>query len=305
MYGPCKNPICNLYVRPVHATIKAGSDNWQHIVADDFEMYGNYTAWDGKVDFILFQATAQGIPNSGLLRIANFHDLQATSVPPSMSLVPSSSPTTLTVEDVAYIVSYAGSVRTVLKSPFQIDATGEVLPMDGSVEYELCQVDEVEGSLSDSPKGLGFIVDNNCEAIRGGNPSVSLTSACWSSFRKTAHFTLYVFVSSRLIWILATSTPQIFTFLTYLIPVSPPLKPSMWAKHTEAISYSPQQLKTKYVTLFLRLMTMITAVQMTRTPTQSPTGLTQMLQSLPCCPVDLMLCMILELFSMRTPSNHP
>jgi hypothetical protein len=57
IYGQCKNPICNLYERPVTVSIPAGSDTWQHIIADNFEMYGNYTAWDGKVDFILFQVT--------------------------------------------------------------------------------------------------------------------------------------------------------------------------------------------------------------------------------------------------------
>lgn len=173
VYGPCKNPICNLYERPVQTTIAAGSDQWQHIIAEDFEMYGNYTAWDGKLDFIMFQITTQGMPNSASLRIANFHDLQANSVPPSTSLVPSFSPTTLGLEDVAYIVRYAGFVRTLVKNPFQIDATGEVLPMDGSVEYELCGVEEVEGSLSELPKGLSFIIDGSCTSIRGGNPTVS------------------------------------------------------------------------------------------------------------------------------------
>ena len=185
MYGPCKNPICNLYERPVRTTIAAGSEAWKHITADDFEMYGNYTTWDGKVDFILFQVTTQGMPNSGSLRIANFHDLKQDSVPPSLSLVPSYAPTTLHVEDVAYIVRYAGLVRTVMKHPFQIDSTGEVLPMDGSVEYSLCDVEETEGSLSNLTKGLGFIVDGRCTNIRGGNPSVSaLMLTCFKRDRK-------------------------------------------------------------------------------------------------------------------------
>ena len=174
VYGPCVNPVCNLYERPVRTTISAGSNSWQHVLAEDFEMYGNYNDWDGKVDFILFQVTTQGMPNSGSLRIANFHDLQSgATVPPSLSYVPSYSPTTLMVEDVAYIVRYAGQIRTVVKLPFRIESTGEVLPMDGSVEYVLCDVEEVEGSLSELPKGLGFIVDGKCESIKGGNPTVS------------------------------------------------------------------------------------------------------------------------------------
>jgi hypothetical protein len=174
MYGPCKNPICNLYERPVTVTLPAGKESWQYIVAEDFEMYGNYTTWDGIANFILFQVTTAGMPNSARLLIGNFHDLTQGSIPPSMSLVPSYSPTTLNLEGVAYIVRYAGLVRTVLKRPFQIAETGEVLPMDGSVEYVLCEVEEIEGSLSESHKGLGFLVDDECTRIRGGNPTVRL-----------------------------------------------------------------------------------------------------------------------------------
>ena len=112
------------------------------------------------------------MPNSASLRIADFHDLKQGSVPPSMSIVPSYAPTTLDIEDIAYIVRYAGSIRTLVKRPFQIDETGEVLPMDGSIEYTLCEVEEVEGKLSESWKGLGFVVDGLCTRIRGGNPTV-------------------------------------------------------------------------------------------------------------------------------------
>jgi hypothetical protein len=46
-------------------------------------------------------------------------------------------------------VKYAGEVRTVINYPFQIDSTGEVLASDGIAEYQLCDVDEVEGRKSD------------------------------------------------------------------------------------------------------------------------------------------------------------
>lgn len=173
VYGPCKNPICNLYERPVTATIRPNGEEWQYVIAQDFDMYGNYTEWDGTVDFILFQVTTNGLANAASLLISSFHDLNVVSVPPSMSLVPSFSPTTLDVEDVAFIVRYAGLIRTVVKRPFQIDETGEVLPMDGSVEYVLCEVEEIEGSTSENWKGLGFVVDGKCARIRGGNPTVS------------------------------------------------------------------------------------------------------------------------------------
>ena len=64
---------------------------------------------------------------------------------PSTGYAPSSTPTTLVEENTACIVRYAGEVRAVINYPFQIDSTGEVLPMNGSQEYQLCDVDEVEG----------------------------------------------------------------------------------------------------------------------------------------------------------------
>ena len=38
--------------------------------------------------------------------------------------------------------------------------------MDGSTEYELCQVDEVEGKWGVFPNRMNFIVDGKCVAIR-------------------------------------------------------------------------------------------------------------------------------------------
>lgn len=88
--------------------------------------------------------------------------------------VPSSSPTNLIHEDIAYIVRYAGEVRTIIRHPFQIDETGEVLPMNGSVSYQLCEVDEVEGRLAEYPNRMNFKIGNRCLKIRGGNPTVDL-----------------------------------------------------------------------------------------------------------------------------------
>ena len=67
------------------------------------------------------------------------------SVAPSSSVAPSAAPTNLEEEHISYIVRYAGEVRTVINYPFQVDKTGVVLAMDGSRDYELCEVDEVEG----------------------------------------------------------------------------------------------------------------------------------------------------------------
>ena len=82
--------------------------------------------------------------------VAGFEELADDyTLAPSVSFAPSSSPTNLGEDNVAYVVKYAGEVRTVINYPFQIDSTGEVLAMDGNVEYQLCDVDEVEGRKSE------------------------------------------------------------------------------------------------------------------------------------------------------------
>jgi hypothetical protein len=102
--------------------------------------------------------------------IAGFQDLgDDNTMAPSMSMMPSTSPTNLVQEHIAYVVRYAGEVRTVINYPFQVDITGEVLPMNGSKAYELCKADEVEGRKVQSPNGLGFLIGNVCKSIRHGN----------------------------------------------------------------------------------------------------------------------------------------
>jgi len=78
-------------------------------------------------------------------------------------------------DNVAYIVRYAGEVRTIMRHPFQVDLTGEVLPMDGSRGYNLCDVDEVEGRLAEFPNRLSIMYQKNCVRLRGGNPTVSIS----------------------------------------------------------------------------------------------------------------------------------
>eukprot|EP00956_Cyclotella_meneghiniana_P022133 scaffold41330_cov42-Cyclotella_meneghiniana.AAC.1 len=63
VYGPCVNPVCNLYERPVRTTISAGSNSWQHVLAEDFEMYGNYNDWDGKMWRTLFDMPVKFVPS--------------------------------------------------------------------------------------------------------------------------------------------------------------------------------------------------------------------------------------------------
>jgi hypothetical protein len=108
-------------------------------------MIANFTEWNGSVEIITFQMTAKNMNATGEYSIAGFKELDYDyTYAPSTSFAPSSHPTNLEEEQIAYIVSYAGKVRTVIKYPFQIDSTGEVLAMNGTQEYQLCEVDEVD-----------------------------------------------------------------------------------------------------------------------------------------------------------------
>ena len=46
--------------------------------------------------------------------------------------------------------------------------------MDGSVDYELCEVDEVEGRLSEYPNRMNLVWNDRCVKIRHGNPTVDI-----------------------------------------------------------------------------------------------------------------------------------
>ena len=143
--GPCNKAVCNLYVRPLNRKIDRLDGGWQEVVTQQF-MIANFTDWNGSVDIITFQMTAKNMNATGEYSIAGFQELDYDyTYAPSTSYAPSSTPTNLEEEHIAYVVSYAGQVRTVIKYPFQIDATGEVLAMNGTKEYQLCEVDEVEG----------------------------------------------------------------------------------------------------------------------------------------------------------------
>jgi hypothetical protein len=152
--GPCSKPVCNLYERPLTRNIKCAGGGWQEVVTEQFEMFGNYTKWNGSVEFILVQITSKNMNATGEYSIAGFQDLGGEySDAPSSSVAPSAAPTNLEEEHIAYIVRYAGEVRTVINYPFQVDKTGEVLAMDGSRDYELCEVDEVEGRKAEVSDG--------------------------------------------------------------------------------------------------------------------------------------------------------
>ena len=177
--GPCKREICNFFRRALARNIRATTENngWQRVTTSAVHMFGNYTEWDGTVDFILMQLfPRETLPEGAEIRIADFtaEDPETISFAPSISTSPSSSPTSMFREDEAYIIRYAGEVRTIMRRPFQVDLTGEILPMDGSRGYNLCDVDEVEGQLAEFPNRLSVMYKNACVRLRGGNPTVSI-----------------------------------------------------------------------------------------------------------------------------------
>ena len=73
----------------------------------------------------------------------------------------------------AYVLRFAGQVRTVVRKPFELVRNGEELPMDDA-SYKLCLVDEIEGSARDYPDRLAFLINDVCELVRGGNPTIDL-----------------------------------------------------------------------------------------------------------------------------------
>ncbi|KAL7554934.1 hypothetical protein ACHAWF_018496 [Thalassiosira exigua] len=173
--GPCPRAVCNFNVRPLRRTIRA-SDGWDDVISQEFDMF-NYTELEeyGEPDFILFQLFAVNMDPAGELSVASFENFgDDYTDAPSMSLAPSSAPSNLIQQHIAYIVKYAGEVRTIVRAPFQMDNTGEVLAMDGSREYQLCEVDEVEGLKAEFPNRMNFFINGRCSPIRGGNPTVDL-----------------------------------------------------------------------------------------------------------------------------------
>ena len=71
VYGPCPRNVCLLYERILRTKL-TGSGSWQRVVAEEINMFGNYTDWDGSVDFILFEMTTKNMPTGAELRISNF-----------------------------------------------------------------------------------------------------------------------------------------------------------------------------------------------------------------------------------------
>lgn len=176
--GMCPRATCNIFERPLNKKVK-NTGGWQEVVTEEFEMFGNYTEWDGEVDYIYFQMYTKDMAVGEEFAISGFYDLgDDYTDAPSTSMVPSSSPTRLFQEHIGYVIRYAGEIRTVIRYPFQNHNTGEIYKMDGSREFELCDIDEVEGMKADYENKMNFWIGKRCVPIRNGNPTVRLTALC-------------------------------------------------------------------------------------------------------------------------------
>jgi len=171
--GPCKRSVCNLYAKPLVKVIEQNGMEWQRILSDEFNMFGDYTTWDGTVSFIRFTVFTRNMDQAGELQLSNFefvgeHSLtgETLSLSPTISHSPTDKPTMHHSEgNIRYVIRYAGEIRTMTTYPLQLD-TGEQLVMDGVRQYELCQVDEVEGKYGIYPNRMNFVVGGKCRAIR-------------------------------------------------------------------------------------------------------------------------------------------
>lgn len=196
--SPCRRSVCNikrilyngrLYSSP-SKTDPPGT--WQEIGSERFDMFKSetdkyfgkeghsYAEWSamGRIDYILFNLLAKDMASEGELRVADFAIIGENyfahrTLSPSTSSAPSMFPTNLHESSVGYVLRYAGEIRTVIRYPFQVDGTGEILPMDGSLDYRLCLADEVEGRKVGFPNRMSFWYKKKCVAVRHGNPTVS------------------------------------------------------------------------------------------------------------------------------------
>jgi hypothetical protein len=141
--------------------------------ASIFERTGSNEAMVSNI--ILFYLFTRNLSAAGKYSLANFEVLSEDYTDaPSASLAPSFSPTNLVQQHVAYVVNYAGEARTIVRAPFQLDKTGEILSMAPNAEYQLCEVDEVEGRKAVELNRMNFFIGGRCQPIRHGNPTVDI-----------------------------------------------------------------------------------------------------------------------------------
>ena len=120
--GPCSRSVCNLYATPLIKIIATNGRQWQRILSDEFNMFGDYASWDGKVSFIRFTVFTRNMATGGELQLSNFEFVGENSLtgemftnPPTITNVPSPVPPNSILDNTAYVVRYGGDIRTVIR----------------------------------------------------------------------------------------------------------------------------------------------------------------------------------------------
>ena len=112
----------------------------------------------------------------------------------------------------AYVLSYAGEVRTVISYKLVLDEDNTVeLDMTGATSYTICWASDIVGGIRDYPDAFRLVVNNQCKDIKGGNPEVIMDStylstlSTWSGIQsRTIDFS--AFDNTKLIEIDVTRT---------------------------------------------------------------------------------------------------
>ena len=88
----------------------------------------------------------------------------------------------------AYVLSYAGEIRTVIYDKLVLDEDPSVeLDMTGGTPYTICWAADVVGGIREYPDTIRLVVNNRCKNIKGGNPEVIIdptylsTLSTWSN----------------------------------------------------------------------------------------------------------------------------
>ena len=87
----------------------------------------------------------------------------------------------------AYVLSYAGEVRTVISYKLVLDEDNSVeLDMTGATSYRICWAPDIVGGIRNYPDAFRLVVNNECKDIKGGNPEVVMDSTYLSTLSSWA-----------------------------------------------------------------------------------------------------------------------
>ena len=94
-----------------------------------------------------------------------------------LSDAPSSCPISNYKHDIEYIVRYSCQIQTVICTPFKIKETIDLLDMNITVLYELCDLDSIKENRCEFPNELKFMMNGNCNNTKGEHQTVGLNPA--------------------------------------------------------------------------------------------------------------------------------